>query len=110
MPRLKIAEILATWPVDPERHLDPERLQYYRRSIDDLDPVVVFQTDEGLLLADGYHRVAAALREGRETIEAEVRSGSRRDALEYATAVGAAQRGITSQEARKRILQWRDLP
>jgi ParB-like chromosome segregation protein Spo0J len=42
----------------------------------------VFDTEEGLLLADGYHRVAAALKEGRKTVEAEVRRGSRHDALE----------------------------
>jgi ParB-like chromosome segregation protein Spo0J len=105
MTRLKIAEHLASPPVDPESHLDPERVEHYRRSIDAIPPVVVFETDEGLLLADGYHRVAAALQEGRDTVEAEVRSGSRHDALNYAVAVGAAQRGLSEDEVREHILR-----
>jgi ParB-like chromosome segregation protein Spo0J len=102
---LKIADILANSPVDPERRLDAERVEHYQRSIDHLAPVVVFATEEGLLLADGYHRLAAARKEGRETIEAEVRTGSRHDALEYAMAVGAAQRGLSPDEARQHILR-----
>jgi ParB-like chromosome segregation protein Spo0J len=66
---------------------------------DALPPVVVFETPEGPLLADGYHRVAAARRRGLETVEAEVRPGSRHDALRYAAKVGAAQRGISPEEA-----------
>jgi hypothetical protein len=36
--------------------------------------VVVFETDEGLLLVDGYHRVAAARARGEVTVDAEIRS------------------------------------
>jgi ParB-like chromosome segregation protein Spo0J len=74
MTLLAIADILA------QRHLDPSRVDIYRLTIARFRPVVVFETEDGLLLADGYHRVAAALREGRETIEAEVRSGTRAEA------------------------------
>jgi len=58
-----------------------------------------------LFLVDGYHWVVAALREGRETIEAEVRWGSRTDALEYAAAVGARQRGLTPEEVKGHIIR-----
>ena len=78
MPRLKIADLLANAPSDPEAHLDPARVERYALMLDDLPPVVVFDTPEGLLLADGYHRLAAARRRGLETVEAEVRAGSRR--------------------------------
>ena len=105
MARLKIVDILATSPVDPEGHLDPERVEGYRRSIDLLDPVVVFETEDGLLLADGYHRIAAAMREGRTTIEAEVRRGSRREALEYAAAAGARQRGLSPEEVMDHVVE-----
>ncbi len=77
MATLKIADILATSPIDPERHLDPERVEQYERSLDHLAPAVVFANEEGYLLADGYHRVATARKGGRGTIEAEVRTGSR---------------------------------
>ncbi len=104
MARLKIVDILATSPVDPEGHLDPERIEWYRRSIDRMAPIVVFETADGLLLADGYHRIAAAVREGRTTIEAEVRKGSRREALEYAAAAGARQRGLSPEKVRDHIV------
>ena len=104
MTRLKIAEILKASPVEPE-HLDLARVELYRRLLESFPPVVVFETEEGFLLADGYHRVAAALREGRETIEAEVRAGSRSDALDYAAEVGARQRGLSAREAREHVLK-----
>ena len=105
MARLKIVDILASSPVDPEGHLDPERVERYRRSIDRLAPVVVFETEDGLLLADGYHRIAAAVREGQATIEAEVRKGTRKEALEYAAAAGACQRGLSPDEVKDHIVE-----
>jgi ParB-like chromosome segregation protein Spo0J len=73
----------------------------------------VFETEDGLLLADGYHRIAAALREGHQAIDADVRKGSREDALEYAAVAGARQRGLSPQEVKDHIvakygLGWTD--
>ena len=82
MARLRIAELLANAPIDPEAHLDAARVERYARTLDVLPPVVVVDTPEGLLLADGYHRVAASRRLGLEEVEAEVRTGTRRDALQ----------------------------
>jgi hypothetical protein len=98
MTRLRIADLLANAPIDPEAHLDAARVERYAEMFDALPPVVVFDTREGLLLADGYHRVAAARRRGLKTIEADVRRGSRHDALRYAARVGAAQRGISPED------------
>ena len=99
MTLLRITDLLANAPIDPEAHLDAARVERYAEMLDALPPVVVFDTAEGLLLADGYHRVAAARRRGLQRIEAEVRRGSRHDALRYAAAVGAAARGISLEEA-----------
>jgi hypothetical protein len=96
---LRIDDLLANAPVNPEAHLEAARVERYAGMADVPPPVVVFETPEGLLLADGYHRVAAARRRGLETVEAEVRSGSLHDALRYAALVGAAQRGISPEEA-----------
>jgi ParB-like chromosome segregation protein Spo0J len=99
MPRLPIADLLADGLLESERHLDARRVEEYARALDAAPPVVVFATADGLLLADGYHRLAAARQRGETTIEAEVRPGSRQDALRFAAAVGAAQRGISIEEA-----------
>jgi ParB-like nuclease domain len=92
MARLRIAELLANAPIDPEAHLDAARVERYARTLDALPPVVVVDTPEGLLLADGYHRVAASRRLGLEEVEAEVRTGTRRDAVQQIglALVGAA--------------------
>ena len=64
---------------------------------------MVFETERGLLLADGYHRVAAARLRGERTIEAEVRLGSWDDALRY-----VASRGNTSDEVPAQITPGTD--
>jgi len=81
MPRRRIADLLAAAPIDLEAHLDASRVERYARILDTLPPVVVFETPEGLLLVAGYHRLAASRRLGLETVEAEVHTGSRHDAL-----------------------------
>jgi len=103
MPRLRIDDLLAAAPVDPEAHLDAARVERYTRTLEDLPPVLVFETAQGPLLVDGYHRVAAARRLELETIEAEVRRGTRRGALCHAARLGAAERGISVEEATTHI-------
>lgn len=71
----------------------------YESELEHAPPVVVFETEEGLLLADGYHGLAAARKRGFATIKAEVRPGSRQDALLYAAEAGARQRGISVEQA-----------
>ncbi len=77
MTRLRISDLLANSPVDPRAHLDAERVARYAENLDTMPPIVVFDTEDGLLVTDGYHRLAAARLHGKDTIEAEVRHGSR---------------------------------
>lgn len=79
-------------------HLDPERVSYYLEHLDESTPVVVFNVDGRMLLADGHHRVAAAERLGRATVRAEVREGGRSDALQFAIGLAQRQRGLSRQE------------
>ena len=53
-------------------------------------PVVVFHDSSQSYLADGFHRVLAAQRAGRDVIEAEVRPGTKTDALWYALGANRA--------------------
>lgn len=105
MTKVSIADLLAASPVDPRAHLDPERVRRFAELLDELPPVVAFRTELGLLLADGYHRVAAAQARGLEVIDAEIRDGSTHDALRYAIAVGAGQRGLSEEEVMRHLRQ-----
>lgn len=74
--------------------------------LDRLPPVTVFVLeDHTLLLADGYHRVAAAQHAGRSTIHADVRIGTRAQAVQFAIDVATVERGISADQARKAILR-----
>jgi hypothetical protein len=88
MPRLRIAELTTVSP----RHLDWTLVERYGEILDQLPPIVVFDTSDGLLVADGYHRIQAAKRRGDQMIDAAVTQGSRQDALEYAARINAISR------------------
>lgn len=64
-------------------------------------PVVAFYDGADYWLADGFHRAEAAKRAGRDSLVADVRQGTRRDAVLYS--VGAnAQHGLRRTNADKR--------
>jgi ParB-like chromosome segregation protein Spo0J len=108
MTELRIEDVLASPHVDPVAHLDATRVEHYVQAGEAVEPVVVFDTEEGYLLVDGYHRVAAAKLRGADTVPAEIRGGSREDALRYAVALAAAQRGVSPEMARARIREHSD--
>jgi hypothetical protein len=92
------------------RHLDQGRVQRYAEDFDSLPPVVVFRTGDGLILADGYHRLAAAVRLGRRTVRADLRVGTRREALDFAVAQAVEDRGVTPDQAAAAIARWSQSP
>lgn len=66
--------------------------------------ITVFRSGGGAFVANGFHRVAAALEAGLTELQAEVKSGSKRDALLHAVksdqAVGLRR---TTQDKRRSI-------
>lgn len=79
-------------------HLDPDRVSYYLEHLDEFTPVVAFNVNGHLLLADGHHRVAAAKQLGRSTVRADVREGQESDALQFAIDLAQRQRGLSRQQ------------
>lgn len=86
-------------------HLDQQTVDQYVADAGDgwpFPPVVVFRDDQDRLwLADGFHRVAAAEHLGRAEIPADVRQGSRRDAILFAVGANATH-GLRRSNADKR--------
>jgi hypothetical protein len=64
-------------------------------------PVIVFHDGNDYWLGDGFHRVAAARKIDRETIVAEVRQGTKRDAILYGIGSNASH-GLRRTQADKR--------
>lgn len=68
---------------------------------DALPPIVVFHDGSAYWLADGFHRVMAATRAGMEWLPAEVRKGTKRDAVLYSVGANATH-GLPRTNADKR--------
>jgi ParB-like chromosome segregation protein Spo0J len=85
--------------------LDDATVARYRESFDRLPPIDVFDTPDGYVLADGFHRYQAAVELGHVEIAARVHRGSRDDAADYAaTANAAAGKPLTAAERRRAII------
>jgi hypothetical protein len=67
--------------------IDDFTVERYADSWDRLPPVSVYEVDGKLLLADGWHRHAAAVMLGKKTIKAEVLHGTFTDALDFVASV-----------------------
>ena len=67
--------------------LDDFTVERYADSWDRLPPITVYEVDDRLLLADGFHRHAAAVMLGKRTIPAEIRDGTFTDALDFVSSV-----------------------
>jgi len=66
-------------------------------------PVTVFEEEDGnYLLADGWHTLEAAVRNGHSEIIANVRSGGKRDAVEYAAGANANHGHQRTNEDKRR--------
>lgn len=95
----------------PGRVTDPDTVKRYRESIDYLPPVTVVETETGeLILADGFHRVAAHFEEGRTQISAFVRPGTLQDAMEIAAVSNAASgKALTTEQRNEGIKRLKSL-
>ncbi len=67
--------------------LDDFTVERYAEAWDRLPPITVFEVEGRWLLADGFHRHAAAVMIGKAKIPAEVRAGTFADALDFVSSV-----------------------
>jgi hypothetical protein len=82
----------------------PETVNDYSNDLLDgaiFPPIIVFYDGSDYWLADGFHRVEAGRKIGRETIVAEIREGSSRDAVLHGVGSNAVH-GLRRTQADKR--------
>ena len=90
--RLRIDQIRRDPRTQPRNHVDHEVAERYRDCLgegDEFPPVTVFFDGTEYWLADGWHRVCAALCLGWQGIAAEIRPGGLRDAEWHSFSVNA---------------------
>jgi hypothetical protein len=101
-----IEKIVIDTSVSPRRFAyDPDTLDRYQEALDTLPAVDVFDTSEGLLLSDGFHRVEAHRLQERTSIKANVRRGTRDDAVVWGITANVAHGLPLTREERDRAIK-----
>jgi hypothetical protein len=92
----------------PRVETDQETIDRYAerlRAGDGFPPIVVFFDGKAYWLADGFHRVLAHIAEERKTILADVRPGTKRDAIFYALQANAMHGKDRTPEDKRRSIR-----
>jgi ParB-like chromosome segregation protein Spo0J len=115
--RLKLSEIITTAGTQIRASLHAPTVNEYAEAMATgvkFPPVIVFHDGEKYILADGFHRLMAAGEQGLVEITADVRTGTKSDALKFALGANAAH-GLRRTNADKRrsvevaLAEWPEL-
>jgi hypothetical protein len=91
--RLALKQIRRDGGTQSRATLHQRTIEEYREAMQQgcsFPPVIVFYDGQEYLLSDGFHRVAAALLAGWQSIEVELKLGTKREAILYAVGANAA--------------------
>lgn len=102
--KLNVSEIVTTAGTQIRVAIDGQIVTEYAEAMRagaEFPAIVVFRDGSQNILADGFYRLAATREHGRDEIVAEVRRGTRSDALKYALSANAAH-GLRRTNADKR--------
>jgi hypothetical protein len=85
--------------------LDDFTVERYIEAWERLPPVTVFEVEGRWLLADGFHRHAAAVKLGRRMMPAEIRGGTFSDALDFVAGVNLFHGLPLTRSERRRAVE-----
>lgn len=108
MSKIKLNDIHINGGTQPREDIDIDIVQEYAEAMkegDQFPPVVVFNDGAKYWLADGFHRYHASNAIDYLEIEAEVKNGTKRDAILYSVSANA-KHGLrrTNADKRKAVL------
>src|SRR4051812_22641759 len=89
---IPIGEIRIDGGTQSRSAIDEPTVAHYAERIaagDSFPPIVLFDDGVAKWLGDGFHRYHGHVRSGRKTIDADVRKGTKRDAILYAVSANA---------------------
>ena len=107
MQNVILADIRLDGGTQPRAQLDFFTIGEYAQAMRDgtqFPPVVVFYDGSAYWLADGFHRVRAAQQAGLTEIGADLRQGSRRDAVLYSVGANASHGMRRTNEDKRRAV------
>lgn len=104
---LPVDEIVLDPGLNLRDGLDPETIERYAESFEDLPPVTVFDVEGQWLLADGFHRHAAFIARNRPRIPASVREGTYAEALVFASGANLTHGLPLRRQERRRAVEVR---
>ena len=107
MTQLMLNLIRADGGTQPRAQMDFITISEYAEAMEEgsaFPPVVVFFDGEDYWLADGFHRLKAAVQLGRNDIEADVRPGTRREAVLFSMGANAEHGLKRSPEDKRRAV------
>lgn len=106
--QLPLESIRTDGGTQPRAALDQNVIQEYAQDMllgATFPPVIVFYDGSDYWLADGFHRYHGAKQICRETIDAEIRQGTRRDAVLYSVGTNASHGLRRTNEDKYRSVQ-----
>lgn len=106
--KLKLSKINIDGGTQPREDINEEVVSEYATAMIDGDlfpPVIVFNDGAKYWLADGFHRYHASKKTGYLEIEAEVKQGTKRDAVLYSVSANS-KHGLrrTNEDKRKAVV------
>lgn len=105
---MKISQIRMDGGTQPRADINDAVVHEYAEAMTagaTFPPVVVFHDGTDHWLADGFHRVRAALYLGQATIDADVRQGTRRDAILHSVGANAVHGLRRTNEDKRRAVE-----
>lgn len=102
---LPLEELVLDPNLNLRDRLDEFTVERYADSWERLPPITVWEIKGRWLVADGFHRHAAAVLLGLETIPAEVRKGSMTEALDFVSSVNLFHGLPLTRSERRRAVE-----
>lgn len=105
---LPLALLLLESSIQPREGVTASTVNEYAALYTDgheLAPIMVYQEGSEYWVADGFHRVAAAQQAGLSGIAAEVRQGTKRDALLYAAGANKHGKPMSNEDKRRVVMR-----
>jgi ParB-like chromosome segregation protein Spo0J len=103
--KVKTADLVIDEAIQIRDALDPEMVDRYVECFDALPPIDVFSVAAGYLVADGFHRQAAAVKLKRAEMEATLHKGGWEDAEAFAITANTKHGKPLTRPERNRAIQ-----